>query len=125
MPHPAKDDATSEDISHISGNASDDIKRILGNPGRFYRHFQPSNTPPIFGDSIQTRMVVTEISINNKAEEPRKVEGRVVLELDVADGMLRYCNRAMSLNLPFNLFLDMLNGGGNIHGGCSAFLIDV
>ena len=86
MPHPANN-ATSEDISHISGNASDDIKRILGNPGRFYRHSQPENTPPMFGDSILTRMVVTEISINNKAEEPRKVEGRVVLELDVAEGM--------------------------------------
>jgi len=86
MPHPAND-ATLEDLSHISGNATDDIKRILGNPGRFYRQLQPENTPPMFGDSILTRMVVTEISINNKAEEPKKVEGRVVLELDVAEGM--------------------------------------
>ena len=23
------------------------------------------------------------------------------------------------------LFVDMINGGGNIHGGCSAFLVDV
>jgi acyl-coenzyme A thioesterase 13 len=87
MPHPAND-TTLEDISHISGNASDDIKRILSNPGRFYRRLQLlENTPPMFGDSIQTHMVVTEISINNKAEEPKKVEGRVVLELDVAEGM--------------------------------------
>ncbi|EDR12638.1 uncharacterized protein LACBIDRAFT_292681 [Laccaria bicolor S238N-H82] len=105
MPHPTPSTTPKEDISHVSGNASDDIKHILGIPSRFFQHFQAENAPPMFGDSIQTRMVVTEISINNKAEEPKKVEGRVVLELDVAE--------------------DMLNGGGNIHGGCSAFLIDV
>ena len=102
MPHPAND-ATPEDISHISGNASDDIKRILGNPGRFYGHSQTENTPPMFGDSILTRMAVTEISINNKAEEPRKVEGRVVLELDVAEGMYGapLLRLGYELNLPF------------------------
>ncbi|KAJ6542645.1 HotDog domain-containing protein [Mycena capillaripes] len=60
---------------------------------------------PGFGDSILRALVVTEASIQKKAEEPLKQEGRVVCEIVVTE--------------------EMLNGGGNVHGGCSAFLIDV
>ncbi|KAJ7631962.1 HotDog domain-containing protein [Mycena polygramma] len=60
---------------------------------------------PGFGDSIIRNLVVTHASVEKKAEEPLKEQGRVVCELVVTE--------------------DMLNGGGNVHGGCSAFLIDV
>jgi len=93
-------DGNVPDVSRITGNASDDIKRfldsVLTNPRK--------ERSPTFAESIQRRLQVTEVSINKKAEEERKTEARVVLELEVSE--------------------DMLNGGGNIHGGCSAFLVD-
>ncbi|TFK28978.1 hypothetical protein FA15DRAFT_664624 [Coprinopsis marcescibilis] len=100
--HKASD--KSVDISHIEGNASDEIKRMLSSTFDLFINPQGKKKGPIFGEDIQRRLVVTEISIVKKAEEPKKLEGRVVLECIVAE--------------------DMLNGGGNIHGGCSAFLID-
>ncbi|KAJ7353557.1 HotDog domain-containing protein [Mycena albidolilacea] len=60
---------------------------------------------PGFGDSIIRGLVITHASVDNKAEEPLKKEGKVVCELTVTE--------------------EMLNGGGNVHGGCSAFLIDI
>ncbi|KAK7063506.1 4HBT domain-containing protein [Favolaschia claudopus] len=60
---------------------------------------------PAFGESIARQLVVTHASIDNKEVEPMKQEARVVCEIAVTE--------------------DMLNGGGSIHGGCSAFLIDV
>ncbi|KDR84348.1 hypothetical protein GALMADRAFT_220121 [Galerina marginata CBS 339.88] len=91
------------DITRIAGNAPDEIKQTIGDPSAFLANRRPFETP-IFGQSIQGRLKVTEISINNKAEEERKTEARVVMEVEVSE--------------------DMLNGGGNIHGGCSAFLVD-
>ncbi|KAF8163831.1 HotDog domain-containing protein [Crassisporium funariophilum] len=105
MPHPISDEEIF-DISRITGNATDNTKRNLGDPGSFFQNRRPEEIrAPIFGESIQRRLKVTEISVNKKPEEDKKLEGRVVMELDVEE--------------------DMLNGGGNIHGGCSAFLVDV
>jgi len=92
----------SDDISQIAGNASDDIKRLVGHD--FFQKHKGVRSP-VFGESIQERMKVVEISLNRKAEEEKKLEARVVVELDVTE--------------------DMLNGGGNIHGGCSAYLVDM
>ncbi|KAF8802082.1 hypothetical protein BYT27DRAFT_7112891 [Phlegmacium glaucopus] len=104
MSQPLSDDLF--DISQIAGNASDDIKRTIGNPADFFQNHFPGDTrSSLFGESIQKRMKVVEISLNTKAEEEKKLEGRVVVELDVAE--------------------DMLNGAANIHGGCSAFLVDM
>ncbi|KAJ7817864.1 HotDog domain-containing protein [Mycena olivaceomarginata] len=58
-----------------------------------------------FGDSIVEQLLVTHASVQNNSEDPTKKEGRVVCELVVTE--------------------EMLNGGGNIHGGCSALLIDM
>ncbi|KAJ7290642.1 HotDog domain-containing protein [Mycena rebaudengoi] len=58
-----------------------------------------------FGDSIIQGLVVTHASVEKKADEPLKTEGKVICELVVTE--------------------DMLNGGGNVHGGCSAYLIDM
>lgn len=90
------------DISKISGNASPEIKRVVGNPVFLRR---PPSPVPAFGEIISQRIQITEISIDKKQEEPRKIEARVVCELTVED--------------------DMVNGGGKIHGGCSAFLVDL
>jgi len=91
------------DVSHISGNASDEVKKAFSSPASFLT--RPEASGQIFGASIVKKMVVTEISVDKKAEEPRKLECRFVLELTVGS--------------------DMVNGAGNIHGGCSAFLIDI
>lgn len=75
------------DISQITGNASDDIKRIIGNPGGFFQNHHVENfSSSIFGESILKRMKIVEISLIRKAEEEKKVEARVVVELDVTEG---------------------------------------
>lgn len=113
----------SDNISQIAGNASDDIKRIIGN---FFQNYKGNHVrPPVFGESIQERMKVVEISLNRKAEEEKKLEARVVVELDVTEG---HCIRLRCPEVCYSLLffvLDMLNGGGNIHGGCSAYLVDM
>ncbi|KAG6841294.1 hypothetical protein C0991_012464 [Blastosporella zonata] len=93
------------DISRVSGNAPDDVKTVVSNTSMFYAHHIDGVTGPIFGEAITKRLDITEVSIEQKAEEPLKAEGRVVCELTVEE--------------------DMVNGGGKIHGGCSAFLVDV
>jgi len=95
------------DVSRIAGNTPDHVKALIGNTSFFlaYARTLDGVKGPIFGESITKRVVVTEVSVEKKAEEPMKLEGRVVCELTVED--------------------DMVNGGGNIHGGCSAFLIDM
>jgi acyl-coenzyme A thioesterase 13 len=77
------------DISQITGNASDDIKRTIGNHGGF---FQSHLSSSIFGGSILKRMKVVEISLNRKAEEEKKMEARVVVELDVTEGQYTMLN---------------------------------
>ena len=72
------------DVSHISGNASDEIKQLFSSPG-FLMPTEASG--PIFGDSIVKKMVITEISIDKKVDEPRKLECRFVFELTVENGM--------------------------------------
>ncbi|PFH46565.1 hypothetical protein AMATHDRAFT_154507 [Amanita thiersii Skay4041] len=89
------------DTSRIAGNAPDEVKQLIGNLMFIFSGHRKG----LFSSSIVNRMVVTEVSIIEKSEEPLKKEGRVVCELETKE--------------------DMLNGGGAIHGGCSAFLIDI
>jgi len=79
---------TDVDASKIAGNVSDDIKKIVGDFGRvFYRRsFENDFTGRIFGGLILSRTRVTEASVLAKAEEPEKLECRVVCELDVEEG---------------------------------------
>lgn len=72
-------------ILQVAGNAPDDIKLRLGNIPRFFNGSkrQQLNT---FGKAIELRLKLTELSIISKAEEPSKLEGRAVLEIDVAEG---------------------------------------
>ncbi|KAF8885788.1 hypothetical protein BD779DRAFT_658574 [Infundibulicybe gibba] len=92
-----------EDTSTIPGNAPPHIKEIFADLSAFFRYDDKGKGS--FGDSIARGLRTTEVSIIKKAEEPMKDEARVVCEITVQE--------------------DMLNGGGNIHGGCSAFLIDL
>ncbi|KAJ7482300.1 HotDog domain-containing protein [Mycena galericulata] len=91
-------------MAAIAGNADEEVKKALSDIPNFFGKRRRSHKPP-FGDSIIQRLVVTHASLEAKADEPLKKEGRVVCELEVTE--------------------DMLNGGGNVHGGCSAFLIDM
>ncbi|TFK24722.1 hypothetical protein FA15DRAFT_669292 [Coprinopsis marcescibilis] len=95
------------DVSKVAGNASPEIKERISNLHKFLHTFVPAQYKDVafFGRSIQERFVVTEVSVLEKKDEPSKLEGRVVVELDVNE--------------------EMINGGGNIHGGCSAFLVDM
>ena len=82
-----EDDLFASDISQIKGNASDNIKRTIGNPGGFFQSHPVKNfSSSLFGESILKRMKVVEISLNRKAEEEKKMEARVVVELDVTGG---------------------------------------
>ena len=78
--------ASDMDVSHISGSASDEIKQAFSSPASF---LMPAESGPIFGDSIVKKLVVTQISIDKKVEEPRKLECRFVLELTVETGTSR------------------------------------
>ena len=81
------------DISQIMGNASDDIKRIVGNPGFAFQSIVPvedlrlkPGSSMTFGGSIVKSLKVVEISLNRNEEEEKKMEARVVVELDVTEG---------------------------------------
>jgi acyl-coenzyme A thioesterase 13 len=115
------------DVSQVEGNASPEIKRAflstvqhLGTPrqsnsrstGELFRGFETE---------LLSRLRLVDVSILPKAEEPEKVEGRIVFEL-IADGgvlcfLMTYtqCSRRSS---------EMLSDYGTMHGGCTAMLID-
>ncbi|PBK93952.1 hypothetical protein ARMGADRAFT_1053530 [Armillaria gallica] len=95
----------SEDVSSIAGNVSDEIKRIVGFPMRIFRMTTDEGEPTGFGATFTSGMTVSEVSMVPKAEEPTKQEGRVVCKLVVTE--------------------DMVNGAMTIHGGCSAYLVDI
>ena len=80
------------DVSQITGNASDDIKRIIADtgPGGFFQSHRIGDSSTMFGESMLKRMKVAEISLNRNAEEEKKVEARVVIELDVTEGQYIY-----------------------------------
>lgn len=84
----------------VGGNASQDTKAYIT---RMLSTLSTSRKS--FAVDIGGRLVVTDISILKKSEEPSKLEGRVVCEITVDE--------------------DMINFGGNLHGGCSAYLVDV
>ncbi|KAG6917659.1 hypothetical protein DXG01_001634 [Tephrocybe rancida] len=79
-----------QDISHVSGNAPDEVKAVISNTSIFYAHNLKGVTGPIFGEAITKRLAVTEVSVEKKAEEPQKTEGRVVCELTVEEDV-RLC----------------------------------
>ncbi|KAK7041794.1 hypothetical protein VNI00_009083 [Paramarasmius palmivorus] len=76
------------DISHVSGNASDEIKRAIADPTK--RLFCIDGDPAKgtgYSHAVAKQMVFTEVSILRNPEDPKAKEvGRVVCELVVNDG---------------------------------------
>lgn len=58
-----------------------------------------------FALPVAKRIAVTDVTIEEKKDAPGKTETTLVCEHDVQE--------------------DMVNAGGNLHGGASAFLVDV
>jgi acyl-coenzyme A thioesterase 13 len=75
------------DASTITGSISDDIKRAIGASVDLMtvNQFVPPESM-VFGESIQKRLKVVEISVKEKADEPKKKEARVVVEVDATEG---------------------------------------
>ncbi|KAJ6476206.1 HotDog domain-containing protein [Mycena sanguinolenta] len=88
-----------EDVDEDFKNALTDLSHVFGKPMNL------NDRSKEFGESIDQQLLVTQASVQSKSEEPTKKEGRLVCEIVVTD--------------------DMLNFLGNVHGGCSAFLIDI
>jgi hypothetical protein len=97
------------DRSRIVGSISDDIKQaIVDMLTQFVRAPESAH----FGESIQKRLKVIEISVKEKADEPKKTEARVVVEVDVTEGAhTAHCSSSCHArgNLT-DLRQDMLNG---------------
>ncbi|KAH7926792.1 hypothetical protein BV22DRAFT_1086317 [Leucogyrophana mollusca] len=93
------------DVSTIGGNASQELKESVFSFLQREREVA-SQLPPFkgFEPEIASRVVWREISILRNAEEPERLEGRVVFEIKVEE--------------------DMVNGRGTLHGACSGLLID-
>ena len=71
------------DPSTIAGNTSEDIKQAIYSLIQFV---PPEST--IFAESIQKRIKPIELSVKEKADEPKKIEARVILEVDVTEGAI-------------------------------------
>ncbi|KIJ41072.1 hypothetical protein M422DRAFT_172807 [Sphaerobolus stellatus SS14] len=85
----------------IKGNVSDDVKAFVAGVLTLFMDRGEQG----FGDNIGLRMKIVEVSVNPMPGAPKRKEGLVICELEVEQ--------------------DMVNGGGNMHGGCSAYLIDI
>ncbi|KAK1222446.1 hypothetical protein PQX77_014715 [Marasmius sp. AFHP31] len=100
-------DAHSYDISHVSGNAPDAVKRTIAYASIF---INPINREPTGGTRFEVeivkRLVVSEASVLKGSEEPSKDVGRVVYGLEVNPDMT---NRV----------------AGTLHAGCGAYLVDI
>ncbi|TFY79223.1 hypothetical protein EWM64_g4786 [Hericium alpestre] len=86
--------------AQIAGNAPDAVKERVINA-----HNLISRANIHFGKEIRDDLVLKEVNIRPKADESQRMEARVVLEITVVESML--------------------NVSGNVHGGCTAYLVDM
>jgi len=112
------------DVSTIEGNAEPRLKRLIGDMPTFFRGGRiPGVEGPLYCEWMYKRFKVTEVSILRKAEEPKKAEGRVVVEIDVTEGKssldLKNCSELKQSGV------DMLNPTGTMHGACAGTMIDM
>jgi acyl-coenzyme A thioesterase 13 len=71
------------DISGISGNAQPDIKNTVVwalDPKTYF------NDGIRFAQSVGHRLSITEVSVNQKLDEPQKLEARVIVGTTVEEG---------------------------------------
>ncbi|KAF5361650.1 hypothetical protein D9758_007314 [Tetrapyrgos nigripes] len=104
QPKPSKD----LDVSHVSGNVSEDIKRLLAYPWEsLYLGEDDDGQWRWWGynSDLFKRTKVTEVSVEKNALEAKKYTGKVVCEIDVER--------------------DMVNPDRVLQGGCTAFLADM
>ncbi|KAJ8596744.1 hypothetical protein M405DRAFT_103141 [Rhizopogon salebrosus TDB-379] len=96
------------DVSKVEGNISPEIKRAVLDSVQYLgtKQVSPSTGKQlrVFETELVSRLHLTEVSVLPKAEEPEKLEARVVFEV-IADEY-------------------MANSNGHLHGGCTAMLID-
>ncbi|KIO12365.1 hypothetical protein M404DRAFT_993360 [Pisolithus tinctorius Marx 270] len=92
------------DVSLIGGNVSTEVKQAFFDV--LCEQVKKVNAEGVkgFEPEIASRTLWKEMSVLKKAEEPGKLEGRIVYEITVEE--------------------DMINGNGALHGGCSALLVD-
>ncbi|KAJ3833545.1 HotDog domain-containing protein [Lentinula raphanica] len=85
----------------VGGNALTRIKRAIDDVIHTPSHNQQQK---LFASSIMDSMVLVDVSIGSMAEEPSRLEGKVVIQIVVNE--------------------DMLNLANTVHGGCLAYFVD-
>jgi acyl-coenzyme A thioesterase 13 len=70
-----------EQTSKIPGNGSAETKHWVANVLLYLNY-----TGKKFSNSIGNRVEIVEISINHKSEDPMRLEGRVVCEIETQEG---------------------------------------
>ncbi|KAJ8087167.1 hypothetical protein PM082_005995 [Marasmius tenuissimus] len=85
----------------IPGNAALEVKQVLALTLASRRVREET----FAGKTVASKLRISEVSVGKMREEPLKEEGRVVFTLTVDE--------------------DMMNLAGGMHGGCTAYLIDL
>lgn len=67
--------------AEIPGNGSPEAKERIANILDYFHY-----SGRTFANGIGKRIKILEVSVNPKAEEPQKLEGRLVCEIDVTEG---------------------------------------
>lgn len=114
------------DSSKIGGNAPSEAKK-------FVHHVLTDKLEgPGFARMVGRRFAVTEVSYIEKAEEPERMECRTVVEITVEDGEWQYSKAKVHELITFTFqknscehTIDMVNFFGFMHGGCTAYIIDM
>jgi hypothetical protein len=82
---------------------------------------------PSFAPTVSSKIRMVQFDLDEYPSGPSKEQGKMkevvtmVFEVDVAEGVCSV--DVVWVYLMFDEKSDMLNGGGNLHGGCSGFLI--
>lgn len=78
----------------VGGSASNYIKKVLDDLVHI-----PSRRPPqkLFASTIMDSMILADVCIGSMAEEPARLEGKVVIQLVVNEGSSVYSERLSAL----------------------------
>jgi hypothetical protein len=103
------------------------LEEIKGNaPIEYKKHLIEILKMPLppFARNVISRSALTEVNVDEyvTGDGKRKEICTLVFELDVEKGSLLFFSRNTGVDVQ-GLKTDMLNAGGNLHGGCSGFMI--
>ncbi|KAJ3818509.1 HotDog domain-containing protein [Lentinula raphanica] len=103
MPPSSSDTTFTSPYTHnvVGGTASARIKRVIDDVIHTPSH---NRQLKLFASSIMDSVVLIDVSIGSMAEEPSRLEGKVVIQTVVNE--------------------DMLNLANTVHGGCLAYFVD-